>query len=221
MNLDDWNALSAGQRDERKQHWIPRVTPGQQPIPEEIEWQGLVMEAAQRLTAEHGDLPEILQVGSSCWFSDQNPVAVIVRTRLSGGQRLSALPETYLSFPVEQEPVGDEVAAFNRTWYAVLSRLFHWPDDAIRDWSSGMEWVFRDRFFLHDSPCEYIPLILLARSAVGPRDESELRSIGKELNHAIGGRFYVDQEPDYDWAKARERIADIIRKYPSREHPTR
>src|SRR5262249_17907337 len=40
-----------------------------------------------------------------------------------------------------------------------------------------------------------------------------LGKIGEELVRAIGGRFYVDQEPDYDWVKARERITSVIHRY--------
>jgi hypothetical protein len=214
MNLDEWNALSPIQRDERKRRWIPRVRVGQVPEPEEVEWQGLVMEAESRLKAEYGDLPEILHVGSSAWFDEKHPVAVIVRTGLSEGQRLEEVPDTYLSFSVQQEPVGDEVEAFKQTWHAILSRLFDWPDSAIRDWIGNQEWVFRSLFFLHDPPCEYLQRVPLARSLVGPREESELRKIGEELVRAIGGRFYyIDQEPDYDWVKARETIDSVIRRH--------
>jgi len=215
MNLDEWNALSPNVRDERKRRWIPGVPVGQVPEPEEVEWEGLVMEAERRLIAEYGDLPEILHVGSSAWFDDQHPVAVIVRTRLSDGRRLQEVPDTYLSFSVEQEPVGDEVEAFKKTWHAILSRLFDWPDSTIRDWIGNQEWVFQSLFFLHDSPCEYLQRVPLARSFVGSREESELRKIGEELVRAIGGRFYVDQEPDYDWVKARERINSVIRRHPA------
>jgi hypothetical protein len=183
------------------------------PEPEEVEWEGLVMEAERRFIAEYGDLPEILHVGSSAWFDDQHPVAVIVRTRLSDGRRLQEVPDTYLSFSVEQEPVGDEVEAFKKTWDAILSRLFDWPDSTIRDWIGNQEWVFRSGFFLHDPPCESLQRVPLARSFVGSREESELRKIGEELVRAIGGRFYVDQEPDYDWVKARERINSVIRRH--------
>jgi hypothetical protein len=213
MNLDEWNALSPIERDERKRRWIPRVRVGQVPEPEEVEWQGLVMEAERRLKAEFGDLPEILHVGSSAWFDEKHPVAVIVRTGLSEGQRLQKVPDTYLSFSVEQESVGDEVEAFKQTWHAILSRLFDWPDSTIRDWIGNQEWVFRSLFFLHDPPCEYLQRVPLARSLVGPREESQLRKIGEELVRAIGGRFYIDEEPDYDWVKARETIISVIRRH--------
>jgi hypothetical protein len=213
MNLDEWNALSPNLRDERKRRWTHRVPVGQVPEPEEVEWEGLVMEAERRLIAEYGDLPEILHVGSSAWFDDQHPVAVIVRTRLSDGRRLQEVPDTYLSFSVEQEPVGDEVEAFKKTWDAILSRLFDWPHSTILDWIGNQEWVFRSLFFLHDPPCEYLQRVPLARSFVGSREESELRKIGEELVRALGGRFYVDQEPDYDWVKARERINSVIRRH--------
>jgi hypothetical protein len=213
MNLDEWNALSPSVRDERKRRWIPRLPVGQVPEPEEVEWEGLVMEAERRLVAECGDLPEILHVGSSAWFDDQHPVAVIVRTRLSDGRRLQEVPDTYLSLPVEQKPVGDEVEALKKTWHAILSRLFDWPDSTIRDWIGNQGWVFRSLFFLHDPPSEYLQRVPLTRSFVGSREESELRKIGEELVRAIGGRFYVDQEPDYDWVKARERINSVIRRH--------
>jgi hypothetical protein len=215
MNLDEWNVLSHGERDERRRRWIPRVPPGQVPEPEEVEWQGLVMEAERRLIAEFGDLPDILCIGSSAWFDDQHPVAVIVRTRLSDGQRLGELPNNYMSFPVEQEPVGDEVEAFKKTWHAILSRLFDWPDSSIRDWIGNQEWVFRSVFFLHDPPCEYLQRVPLARSVVGRREESELRRIGEELVRAIEGRsYYVDEDAGYDWGKAREKVTSVIRRYP-------
>lgn len=214
FNLDEWNALSPGDRDERRSRWIPRVRPGQVPAPDAVEWQGLVTEAERRFSAEYGELPEILHVGSSAWFDDQHPVAVIVRTALSDGQKMQGLPDTYLSFPVEQEPVGDEVEAFKKTWHAILGRLFDWPESAIRDWIGKQDWVFRSPFFLHDPPSEYLRLLPLARSVVGPRAEPELRKIGKELIRAIGGRsYYVDEEPDYDWDRARERILSISRMY--------
>lgn len=216
MNLDEWNALSPDERDERRERWIPRVRPGEEPLPEEVEWQGLVMEAERRFCALHGEHPEILHIGSSCWFEDQHPVAIHVRTRRPDAQYLQELPSSFLGFPVVQEPVGDEVEAFKKTWHAILSRLFDWPDGAIRDWIENQERVFRCPFFLHDPPCEDLQRIPLARSVVGPREEFELGKIGEELVRAIGGRFYVDQEPDYDWGKARERIAGVIRRYPSR-----
>lgn len=171
------------------------------------------MEAERRFFARFGGLPEILMIGSSAWFDAQNPVAVFVRTRLASGQYLRELPETFLSFPVVQEPSGDDVAAFKRTWAAVLSRLFNWPDGAIRDWIGHQEWVFQSPFFLHDTPCDDLPRIALAQSVVGPREESELRKIGGELVRNIGGQFYVDQEPDYNWGEARERIASVTRRY--------
>lgn len=169
MNLDEWNALSPDVRDERKRRWIPRVPVRRVPEPEKLEWVGLVMEAERRLIAEYGGLPEILHIGSSAWFDDQHPVAVIVRTRLSNGRRLQEVPDNYLSFSVKQEPVGDEVEAFKKTWHAILSRLFDWPDSTIRDWIGNQEWVFRSLFFLHDLPCEYLQRVPLARSFVGSR----------------------------------------------------
>ncbi len=216
MNLDEWNALSPDERDERRRRWIPRIRTGEEPLPEQVEWQGLVTEAERRFSARYGDHPEILLIASSCWFDEQHPVAIIVRTRLSEGQYLQGIPDNVLSFPVEQEPLGDEIEAFKRTWSVVLSRLFEWPDDAIRDWISNQERVFRCPFFLHDPPCEDFQRIPLARSVAGPREESELRKIGEELVRAIGGRFYVDQEPDYDWEKARQRIASVLRRHRSR-----
>ncbi len=185
-------------------------------MPETVEWEGLVMEAERRFIARYGDHPEILLIGSSCRFDNRNPVAILVRTRLSAGQYLRELPCEFLSFNVKQEPVGDEVAAFKSTWTAVLSRLFGWPDDTIRDWLDNQERVYQSAFFLHDAPCYYLRRSDLARSVVGPREESELRMIGEELVRAIGGKFYVDQETDFDWDKARERIAGVIKHYPSR-----
>ena len=216
MSLDEWNALSLDEREERRKRWIPRTRAGAEHRPDEVEWQGLVMEAERRFSARYHDLPEILRIDSSCWFDDQHPVAILVRTRLSESHYLQEIPDTFQAFPVEQEPLGDEIEAFKRTWTAVLSRLFDWSDDAIRDWIGNQDWVFRSVFFLHDSPCESLQRLPLARSVVGPHEESELRMIGEELVRAIGGRFYVDQEPDYDWVKARERITGVIRKYTAR-----
>jgi hypothetical protein len=213
MNLDEWNALSPGERDERKRRWVSHVPVGQEPVPEGTEWQGLVMEAERRFLTQYGGLPEILSIGSSCSFDIRDPVAVLVRTRLTAGRYVREIPETFLSFPVRQEPLADEVAAFERTWSAVLSRLFDWPDGAIQEWIAGHEWVFRSVWFLHDTPLSFIPIIDLAHSVAGHRSRSDLRGIEEDLNRAIGINFYVDQEADYDWDEARKRIAKVLNKY--------
>ena len=131
---------------ERRKRWIPRVLVGQVPEPEEVEWQGLVTEAARRFIAEYGDLPEILHVGST-------PGLTISIRLLSSSGRAIRRPEASRDtghLPVlscrTEKPVGDEVEAFKKTWHAILSRLFGWPDSTIPDLIGNQEWVFRSLF---------------------------------------------------------------------------
>jgi hypothetical protein len=213
MNLDQWNSLSSRERDERRKRWIPRVSAGVDPMPEEVEWQGLVSEAEKRFAAQYGDHPEILMIASSAWFDDRHPVAITVRTRLSEGQHLRDLPGEFLSFQVNQEPVGDDVEAFKRTWTVVLTELFGWSDDAIQDWIAGHERVFRSVWFLHDAPLQDIPMRDLAQPILGQRSDWDVIGIEQELERAIGINFYADEEADYDWDMARKRIASVLDKY--------
>ncbi len=216
MQLDDWIALSPDFRREREERWRNFVSAGQQQAPEETEWSSLIHEAADRFARQYGHMPEVLCVGGSCLFDDIQLIAIGVRTRLSAGRTLAGLPVEYATFSVKQEPVGEDIQSFKDTWSAVLSRLFGWDQPAIADFIVGQEWVWRSFWFLHDPPCENLPTQVLARSAlhsVRGYDEFDFGRIGEELVRAIGGRFYIHQEPDYDWEAAERRIARILEKY--------
>jgi hypothetical protein len=75
---------------------------------------------------------------------------------------------------------------------------------------------------MHDRPCDCIPRAVLAKSALKGRsgfDLDQLNAIGEELVLAIGGRFYVHEEADFDWQAARRRIGRIIERYESASAP--
>jgi hypothetical protein len=216
MRLDDWIALSPDERRSRRDYWKNPALLGQQQAPDETEWLALLHEAADRFARRYGDMPEVLYVGRSYWFDIQHPIAITARTRLSRGQELSELPAEYATFPVRQEPVGEDIQAHKDTWSVVLGRLFGWDRATIADFVAGQEWVWRNGFFLHDPACEVLPRLTLARSALQSwraYDEGELSRIGEELVRAIGGGFYLHGDPDYDWQAAQQRIAHIRQRY--------
>jgi hypothetical protein len=214
MRLDDWTALSPDEHRAHSERWRNQALAGETQNPEETEWLELVNEAADRFARKYDDLPDLLYVGHSCWFDAQHPIMIFAHTRLRRGQTLARLPVEYATFPVTQQALADDIQAHKDTWSAVLGRLFGWDRAAIADFIAGQEWVWRSRFFLHDPPCEQLPPQALAKSALKSwrgYDEAELHRIGQELVRAIGGRFYLHEEPDYDWRAAQERIARIAR----------
>jgi hypothetical protein len=216
VRLDDWTALSPEARRERRKNWKNSVPVGQTQAPEETEWSALIQEAAERFSREYGQMQDVLCVGASYWFDSEHAASIGVKTRLLSGQTLPGLPVEYATFPVKQEPLGEEIQAFKDTWSAVLSRLFDWDQISIAEFIANQEWVWQSVWFLHDSPCETIPRQVLARSVLQSShgyNEYELIRIGGELVKAIGGEFYLHQEPDYDWQAAEERVARIVKKY--------
>jgi len=216
MTLDNWTALSPDARRERRKHWKTIVPVGQTEGPEETEWSALIQEAAERFTRQFGEMQDLLYVGGSCWFDADHPISIGVATRLQRGQTLSGLPLEFATFPVIQDPLGEEIQSFRDTWSAVLSRLFDWDPIPIAELIADQEWVYRSEWFLHDPPCQEIPSHILARSVLQSShgyDEYEMCRIGTELIKAIGGDFYLHQEPNYDWGAAKQRIARIAEKY--------
>jgi hypothetical protein len=208
MDLDDWLRLSPDEQTRRRQRWVgepPLFAPGDR---EELEWQGLVHQAARRLSEEYREMPEVLHVGGACRFARGQSPSVLVVTRLPHGHRI-ALPGEYLTFPVEQEGVAESIAGFERTWEAALVRLFGWPPGAARDFVQGQEWVYRSPWFRHDPPSYFLPWIRL----VGRVSDIDVCAVSKEFEEAAGLPFYVEDDPGYDWEAANQRVGAVAQKY--------
>jgi hypothetical protein len=230
MSLDDWLALLEESRRERRKHWKNIVPVGQTQAPEETEWSALIQEAAEQFRRQYGEMQDILYIAGSCSFDADLSISIEVGTRLMRGQTLAGLPSEYATFRVKQQPLGEEIQSFKDTWAAVLSRLFDWDPISIAEFIADQEGIYRSVWFLHDPPCQTIPRDVLARSVLhsphGYRpmslteaqstsiaDQYEMLQIGGELVKAIGGEWYLHQEPDYDWEAAEQRIARIVEKY--------
>ncbi len=216
MTLDDWIALPRDTRRDRLKHWKNITPAGEKQEQAETAWTELAQEAAERFRPKYETLEGVLCVGPSQLFDAESTICIWVTTRLLKGQTLTGLPVEYATFPVVQEPVGEEIQAFKDTWSAVLSRLFDWDPISIAEFISDREDFWRDTWFLHDPPCRTLPGQVLARSVIQSShgyDEFKLVQIGEELIRAIGGNWYLHQEAEYDWQAAEQRIARIIEKY--------
>jgi hypothetical protein len=216
MQLDDWVTLSSEERRSRSECWRNQAIPGVSQPAQETEWMALVREAAARFAYLYGHLPEVLHVGYSQSFHAQQPISIGVSTRLPREEKLAQLPNEFATFPVIQEAVADDIEGFKATWATVLERLFNWDKSAIADFVAGQERLWHSPFFLHDPPRKYLPKWELARSALKSwhrYDEAELFQIGEQLARAVGGRFYLHKESDYDWNAARDRVSQIIQTY--------
>lgn len=177
-----------------------------------------MLEINERFRSEFGShvFPEILHVGSSCSFSSEYPIRVLVSTRLPHGCRLHDLPDEYCFFPVEQEPLGDDVAKFKATWCAVLQRCFGLGERDIAAFCESRDHVFRSGFFRHDSPCDCIPPAYVSRHVFGLGGDLDANQVGEEMLRAVreDGRrvdkFYLAEDHDFDWDRAKERVDTVI-----------
>lgn len=210
MTLDDWIHLSSQERAERLRE--RRWNSG--------EGWSIIFEAAERFRREFGGRPEILNISPVGVHDENEPrMYIAVRTRLPHGQEMADLPPKYLTFPVEQEALRDDVAAFKDTWRAVLERIFGWDSSKIQKFIDEQEWVFHSSWFLHDIPLEFLPGPTLAYSLLGNRSEQELKRIGHEMLPAIeaDGRitdhFYLHDDPDFDWGAAKRRVEAVVAQY--------
>jgi hypothetical protein len=141
MTLDDWLALPPDTRRERQKNWTNIAPVGEEQPLIDTEWTTVIDEAAKRFRRQFGKLNDVLCISPSCGFHAEHPICIWVTTRLLRGQTLSELPLEYATFPVKQEPLGDEIQAFKDTWSAVLSRLFDWDPLSIAELVAEQEWV--------------------------------------------------------------------------------
>jgi hypothetical protein len=214
MQLDDWTKLNLSERLARQTSWI-----GQEILhsdPQTVEWRPLISEATQRLRAEYCDNANIVRFDHSWTFDKDHRLRIIVATHLTNGQTIPDLPKVYLTFDVEQLPLGEDIEAFKLTWTAVLSRLFGWSDAAIDDFLLGMDWVWESSWFLHDEPCRFLPYGEIVDALFKNSHEYhrlDRQTVAKELRAAVGGGFYLHLEEGYDWSAAEERVAMLVAKY--------
>jgi hypothetical protein len=212
MTLDDWILLTAGERAELMRGWKHDASD---------EWWSTLHEAAERFKRDFGSHREILYVSEAfAYNSDAEPqVYIDVCTRLPHGQQLADLPAEYQTFSVIQDGQGEAVAAFKKTWSAILERIFDWDAARIQQFIRDQEPEFHSGFFLHVIPVCCMPRALLADSLLGHLGVLESNRIGEEIVRAIiaDGRysdhFYLDEDPEFDWIAAKRRVETVIAKY--------
>ena len=211
MTLDDWIRLSVEERHKLLSEWGD----------DSDKWWPIAHEAAERLQRDLADRLEVLYVHEAHTMSGNGEpqIYIYVATRLPHGHNLPDVPSEYQSFPVNQEGLAEDIAAFQSTWAAILKRIFDWNQVDIQHFIDKQEWVYHSGFFLHDSPLATMPRSMLCDALVGKRELSEAHRIGEEINRAIDadGRhvdhFYLADDPEFDWAAAKKRVEAVVAKY--------
>lgn len=194
MDLTQWCATPPALRPE--------------PAPDEV-----VEEAARRLASELKGRPEIVDVRAA-------PGWIQADTRMHSGDMLPWVPHDYHGIPVRQAGIGDEIAAFQGTWRAVLRNIAGWDEARIELWIGAHEWVFRSCFFGCDSPLDFVADVLcppelmsdLGACASGWIADAMAAGVPAVAGRWDPGRWHPDTRADFDWPAARTRVNETIRQ---------
>jgi hypothetical protein len=207
LTLDEWTALTPGERNRERRTW-PR---------DEGYWLDLLHEATDRFKGEFGGHPLINHIDHSAWYSAASEPAILVVTALWSPQRIEELPDRYHTFGVLQEPILGNKDCYLREWNLVLGELLGWSETRVREWArqnweDGLDG--KDSVFYHEDPIAYVVDLLIPqpiRERVCGLPYVQLRS---HLHQAIQryGSSPLWLSP-YDWKGARERIDAILSEY--------
>jgi hypothetical protein len=213
LTLDEWVALSSEQRNEYRRRWIPT----DDPMDQVNDWEPLLSEAVNRFRRQYGNHPLINRVG--CAGSWYGTLGISVITAHFPPLVIEELPDRFMTFPVDQQPIGLSKQITLRIWTLVLNQLLGWSEERVRTWArERYEDALDDKdggFFYHEDAYYYIlPLLVPSRlrQDLNARDLSKLQhdKIKPAITHF--GSYPLWLSP-YDWDAARARINAILSEY--------
>lgn len=168
----------------------------------------VVQAACARFVAEFGDLPKI-----NC-ISPTNR-CIIVYTALPYGTILDDLPTSYEGIPIEQDAVRETMDSYIKTWSMILQNIAGWSLQQIQNYANDKHLCFTSSWAFHDPPMYDICYYLLSEklqkhcSSGGGGGLEMGRRLMDEINDGLSDKKFTDfpdEDPDYDWDAARERI---------------
>ena len=211
MTLDEWDALTPGERNRERRSW-PR---------DEGYWLDLLSEATERFKREFGDHPLINRIDHSAWHSSGSEPAILVVTALWPPQRIEELPDRYHTFGVRQDPILANKDSYLREWNLVLGEVLGWSESRVRDWAKqnwedGLDG--KESLFYHEDPIDYIVDLLIPqpiRVQIYGTTYEQLRNCLCEAIRRYGSSpLWLSP---YDWKAARKRIDAILNEYESQD----
>lgn len=155
-------------------------------------------------------------------------LCLIVTTSRPSGIMLEGIPSSFLGFSVHQDPVGDKELAFKSTWKAIFANLLGWNETVAEAWIERRE---RDRGLRgpHRLDFHYGPLKLasptIVRELTDGRAKGELAPLFRAIEASLTSRqqgsleppWYPDQNPAFDWQRARMEIISLINRHLSQQ----
>jgi hypothetical protein len=205
MNLDEWIALTATERNQFRREWGRK----------DDSWFGLIQEACNRFRIKFGHLSNINSVRDSFGFESEPSILVV--TALHSPQIIEELPDRYCTFRVVQHQAEDTKDYYLKCWTQALHHLLGWTDEMVTSWalthnSDGLNGI--DGFFTHEEPDYYITRLLIPNTLfTGLRGQEKMR-LESELFNALkqnGDSGYSISH--FDWEAAKQRVQAVISKY--------
>ena len=102
---------------------------------------------------------------------------------------------------------AEAVAAFKATWEAVLQKVLGWHEEQAKLWSYQHEWMFEDAYFLYDPPIHALASVLIPK---GLWNRVTWHQVEQSLTPER--QWHPDQDPDFDWASAKQRLEDLLQE---------
>jgi len=226
MNIEQWSKLDREAQIAAIRNWY-FVEGSVEP------YESLADQAAKAL---RGELEKNLQMYSvDCGCSaplfmdgefDISEICLIVTTSLPSEIMLEGIPSSFLGFSVHQNPVGDKELAFKSTWKAIFANLLGWNETVTEAWIERRK---RGRRGPHRLDFHYGPLKLacptIVRELTDERAKGELAGLFQAIAASLKSRqqgsleppWYPDQNPAFDWQRARSEIISLINRHLSQQ----
>jgi hypothetical protein len=203
MTLDEWTALTSGQRNELRAVWgrYDPINDG-----DEDPSVALLEDACYRFRKEYGQHSSIncISVGAA---------RILVTTALYPVQFLEELPPRYCGFVVEQHPINATRDYYLQHWQILFRELLGWTAEQTDAWALRWDDDLNGRrplsFFYHEDEYYYVIPEIVRASGAAP--VTSMLGLLQPLQDAIqsGASRPIWGSP-VDWDAVRTRVNAVL-----------
>jgi hypothetical protein len=214
MDLNEWLKLSSNERNEIRRKWCYEWS----------NWSHLLFQAVERFASEYGKHPNVSLISAAYTSSGKDSAIsqdiltsepkIVVTTTLRSPETIRELPARFAHFAVEQNPFGDTVEFYIKTWTDILTNLLGWPEEKINNWilkNHSEDLSGKNGLFTHETPCYYVAQLFLPDAKMLSLNSSNRIKYLEKIQRVLDGEFsYSRPINNIDWLAIRNKINDIL-----------